>query len=232
METQTQNPTHDTAAPAPKERIINLPPVTLFLVVGLVIFHLVRMYGLTVPQDEALVLTLAFIPMRLHDYGMVDWTPWVTLITYGTLHFGWLHLAMNMAALAAFGSAIERHLGAMRLVALLVVGTIAGALAHFACFPDGIVVLGGLSGGLSTLFAVILGLLQQFRALKPGWRGLATPVIVWVVANCVLGMIGLPGEPGLAIGWVAHLGGFLVGLVALPFLFPSYRLFAKEKSHD
>jgi membrane associated rhomboid family serine protease len=108
----------------------------------------------------------------------------------------------------------------------LLSGILGGALLHLALFSEQRSSLGGISAGLSALLAVILALLQHSRG-QAGWRAMAAPILSWVLLNIVIGVIGLPGVMGqssLAIAWVAHLGGFVAGLIWLPVLWPHYRL--------
>ena len=218
--TAPSTPSHDSEA---SERLVNIPPVTLFLMAVLTAVHLIRLFYLTPAQDNFWVSLLGFVPAYFHQSATTEFLPWANLLSYALLHFGWAHFVMNIAGLAAFGSAVEQSIGAVRYAAVLLFGIIAGALVHFMFFYDSAVLLGGISAGLSALFAVILGLLQQHRVLKRGWRGLALPVTVWIVVNTVLGFIGIPGQPDQTIGWIAHLGGFIAGLACLPVLFPHMR---------
>ncbi|HEY1095891.1 MAG TPA: rhomboid family intramembrane serine protease [Alphaproteobacteria bacterium] len=211
-------------ATSPRERMINVPPVTLILVVFLVGVHLWRTYFLTEDQDMTVIIRLGFLPLNLHDYAFQSIWPWISLVSYASLHFGWTHLIINATGLLAFGAGVERAFGMVRYLLVLVVGIIAGALAHYMFFPDGTTILGGISAGLSALFAVVMGLLQQRR----GWTGMIVPSLVWIGVNIVIGYVGIPGQVGMAIAWVAHLGGFIVGLLALPCLMPAYKICRPE----
>jgi membrane associated rhomboid family serine protease len=53
----------------------------------------------------------------------------------------------------------------------------------------------------------------QFAGGAGGRRGLWLVVILWIVINVVLGQTGMPGMEDAAIAWVAHLGGFVSGLL-------------------
>ena len=216
--------------PPARERLINLPPLTLALLIVLFGIHLMRLFVLTPMQDEELVLLLGFVPARLRILGTHDILPWLNLVTYALLHFGWTHMLVNGVGLAAFGAAAERLIGRLNYSVVLLVGTITGALLHFVFFSTDTVLLGGISAGLSGVFAVVLGVIQQTRQ-RP-WRSLAKPVLAWIVINVVMGLIGVPGQPGLAIAWVAHLGGFVGGLVCLPFFVPAYRFSSQGIAHE
>jgi membrane associated rhomboid family serine protease len=206
-------------------RMINVPPVTLLIVALLSVVQIMRTYMLTPDEDQIWVLRYGFIPLHLREYGLSSIFPWLSLVTYSVLHFGWLHFFVNVTGLLAFGSGVERALGWMRYLVILILSIMAGALLHFIFFSHDTVILGGISAGLSGLFAVVIGLIQQ----RNGWRGLLLPSAVWIIINVVIGYAGIPGQGGLSIAWLAHMGGFIVGLVSLPFVLPAYSFSNRQK---
>jgi membrane associated rhomboid family serine protease len=208
---------HDPAVPT-RERLFSVAPVTLALVLLVIAVHLVRLFVLSDVQDLDLVMSLSFIPAKLLLTGTTSFEPWINLLSYALLHFGWMHLIVNVTGLLAFGTALERFLGWRVYLGILLTGIIAGALFHFIFFSSDSVILGGISAGLSALFAVILGCLQ-----RASWRVLLPGIIAWLAINLLTGLMGVPGQPGLAMAWLAHMGGFFAGLAFLPFLFPAYR---------
>jgi membrane associated rhomboid family serine protease len=205
-------------------RMINVPPVTLFIVALLTFIHIMRVYVLSAEEDQNWVLRFGFIPLHLYEYGLHSIFPWLSTITYSVLHFGWVHFFVNITGVLAFGSGVERAFGWWRYSIVMVLCIMAGALAHFALFSHDTVILGGISAGLSGLFALVIGLIQQ----RNGWRGLFLPALIWVLINIVIGYAGMPGQGGLSIAWIAHMGGFAMGLIALPVLLPAYRF---QKQH-
>jgi membrane associated rhomboid family serine protease len=209
----------------PSEPLFNVPPVTLLLVLVLSAIQLLRVYGFSPEQDQLWVLRLGFIPLHLREYGLSSIFPWFSTITYSLLHFGWLHFVVNITAILAFGAGVERSFGWKRYVVILGATIIAGALTHFIWFSHDVVILGGISAGVSGLFAIVIGMLQQ----RNGWRGLIVPSVIWLAINMVIGNMGMPGQDGLSIAWVAHMGGFIAGLAFLPWIMPAYRVFKSQK---
>ena len=63
----------------------------------------------------------------------------------------------------------------------------------------------GASASISGLFGAIL----RFQAFR---RGFWMLVVLWLVMNAVSGVVGL-GSEGVPVAWVAHVGGFVAGLV-------------------
>lgn len=134
----------------------------------------------------------------------------LTPLTYAFLHADLIHLAINMAFLLAFGTAIERRLGLGRFFALYLVCAVFAAMAsialYFYSFEQTIIV--GASGAVSGLFGAVLRFTTS-RAL--------VVIVIFVISNVILGYTGVPGGGEVrAIAWEAHIGGFLAGFVLFP----------------
>jgi membrane associated rhomboid family serine protease len=188
-----------------RQPIFNLPTVTKWLLIANVAVHLVRL--LLPPRLDAMVLLdFAFIPARYTLPGAFGWMALLDPLTYQFLHGNLPHLAMNMLALVAFGSGVERRIGGGRMLAFALLCGIAAAAAHFAAYPTSVDPVIGFSGALSGLFGGVL----RFIARRGGAR-LWPLVAVFLVMNVVTGETGM-GAAGEAVAWVAHIGGFVAGL--------------------
>lgn len=196
--------------PPARQPIFNIPPATQALIVANVAVHLLRLL-LAPAADDALVSLLAFVPGRYTGPRGIGWPALVDPITYQFLHANLIHLGVNMLALLAFGSGVERHLGGGRMVIFYLVCGVASAAVHFAVYPTSLVPIIGASGAISGLFGGVLRF--QFGGSTGGRRGLWPVVVLWIVVNVVLGQAGMPGMEDTAVAWVAHLGGFVAGLL-------------------
>ncbi|MDB5368251.1 MAG: Rhomboid family protein [Rhodospirillales bacterium] len=191
---------------SPSEPALNLAPATARLILLFLVIHLIR---LVLPDsiDQTLVETTAVIP-ALYTQGEFDvswlWRPF----TYMALHGGWLHLLVNLAMLAALGSGVERAVGAKRFLAIFFACGVAGAAAHVAAYPDSTDAIVGASGGISGLFAAIVLAIRQ----RSGQRLLPLAAI-WIAVMVVTGALGIGGDGEQNIAWVAHVGGFVAGLI-------------------
>ncbi|MGE0152649.1 MAG: rhomboid family intramembrane serine protease [Reyranellaceae bacterium] len=192
--------------PQGREPILNLPPVTAALAVVLLAIHGLREF-LDVATDNWLVLTFGVIPARFTaGPGLLDL---LSLVSYMLLHGSWLHLGFNLVALVAFGAGIERLLGGGRMLFALLLGGVGGVLLHILLYAGDPTPLIGASGGLSALF----GLTMFALAMRSGgWRRLLSVTALWLGLNLAFGLIGVPGEEGVEIAWVAHMGGYFAGL--------------------
>jgi membrane associated rhomboid family serine protease len=119
------------------------------------------------------------------------------LVTSLFLHFGVVHLAMNMLAVWIFGLEVERREGSVRTVAVfLVAGLVGGATAYL--FHPPFAQVAGASGGVFGLLGVAL-----VRTIRSGQS--AQSLIGLLIINLFIG-IAVPG-----ISLAAHGGGFVAG---------------------
>ncbi|TML23341.1 MAG: rhomboid family intramembrane serine protease [Actinobacteria bacterium] len=120
------------------------------------------------------------------------------LFTAMFLHFGVIHLLMNMWALWILGRPLEAMFGSLRFLAIYLVCGLGGNVAAYVFQP------GALSAGASTaIFGLFAVLFVALRRLKLSTAG--------VVPIIVLNLIFTISVPGISIA--GHLGGFLAGAV-------------------
>lgn len=195
------------------EPAINLPPFTLALIAANVLaFGATRMLGGDMVWRA--IDTFGFVPAR-YGGGMSDgFAAIYTPITYQFLHGDWVHLAVNMVSLAAFGTGIERRIGGPSMMSVYLLCGLLAAAAHFAIYPASVDPVIGASGAISGLMGGVLRLMRQGRRAGGGLVGFA---FVWAVSIALLGITGLPGDGGAQIAWIAHLGGFAAGLLLFRF---------------
>lgn len=192
-----------------REPILNLPPMVAALLLVNISIHLVRLL-LPADLDVAIVLTFGFVPIRYSGLVPFDWPVLVAPVTYQFLHSGAVHIIANMAMLMAFGAGVERRIGPRRFLAFTLLCGVLAIVAHFAIFWDSTAPVIGASGAISGLFGGVL----RFMPRLGGWRRLAPLVSLWIGVSVLFGISGLPGAEEIA--WVAHIGGFAVGLLLFP----------------
>lgn len=198
--------------PKNNEPMINLPPVTKYILLGLLAIHLFTFFWPNKDVIGWIYLNLGFIPA--HFTGAEPFKIWYVFapLTHMFLHGSWLHIAMNGVMLLAFGSGIEKWLGPRRMLEIFLFSGLCGAILHFILNIDSVAPVVGASGGLSGLFAAALIMMSRYGG-QTGRFGIWPFVLLWIGISVILGGMGSPD--GAQIAWAAHIGGFLGGFLIL-----------------
>lgn len=199
-----------------RQPAINLPPVTAIIAGVLIGIHLLRQF-FPPSLDDQVLLNFALIPTRLTEAPLSIGAV-ATLFTHMLLHGGWLHLLVNTGMLLAFGAGLERIIGPRAMLAIMLASGLAGGLAHLVTYAHDNVPMLGASGALSGAFAAMMFIMSQRRQ---NWRFLAGISALWLALNVVMGQFGMPGlgaEGDVEIAWVAHVGGYVAGLIGMAIL--------------
>lgn len=174
------------------------------VVVPLLIAVNVVVYALTAFQAGDVMnnyLSPVFADGVLWPEAVVLIDEWWRLLTSGFLHYGLLHLAMNMLALWVLGRDLEMLLGRVRFLAVYFLSMFAGAVAVFVLGEPG-TATAGASGAIYGLMGAVLVAVLRLR-LNP------TTAIAIIVLNVFLSM-SIPN-----ISLLGHLGGLVAGAVAM-----------------
>ncbi len=126
---------------------------------------------------------------------------WWRLITAAFLHYGPLHLAMNMVSLWWIGGPLEHVIGRARFVLLYLVSGLAGSAGALLVTPNAATV--GASGAIFGIFGAVFVLERQGAAIFGGS----------VVGLIVLNLAFTFAVPGISRG--GHIGGLLGGALAM-----------------
>jgi membrane associated rhomboid family serine protease len=132
--------------------------------------------------------------------GIVAQGEWWRLFTSGFLHYGPVHLALNMIALYILGRDLEPLLGRLRFTAVYLVSLLGGGIAVFV-FGDINQAVAGASGAVFGLMGGIAVVTFRLK-LNPG------PALGIIALNVFIS-VTLPG-----ISLLGHLGGLVVGAIA------------------
>ena len=160
---------------------------------------------------ESVVQTLGFIPAKWSRFAGL------TTMTSFFIHAGWFHLLGNAYFLWLAGDNVEDFLGPRRFLVLVVLATLAGAVAHGVFDPNPQTPCVGASGGISGLMAFYA---LRFPRAKLHLRFFLMwvfrlPFWLWFLFWVGLQVLGaFEQASGMsAISAAAHLGGATMGLV-------------------
>ena len=149
---------------------------------------------------------------------------WLTLLTCTFLHGGLLHFAGNMLFLWIFGDNVEDDLSHGRYFAFYLVTGLFASLSHvvstFVLGDNPFIPSPGASGAISGVMGGYLVLHPHRRVRVIMFRMLTTvpgyvAVGLWFVFQLIsaLGVIGQGPEAGGGVAFMAHIGGFVAGVV-------------------
>jgi membrane associated rhomboid family serine protease len=126
---------------------------------------------------------------------------WYRLVTAGFLHFGIIHIALNMWLLFQLGQLLEPAIGRVRFGLLYFAALLAGSAGALLLEPNTLV--GGASGAVFGLMgAAFVGL--RHRGVNPLSTGLGTVLVLNLIFTFTI--------PGISIG--GHIGGIIGGAIA------------------
>jgi membrane associated rhomboid family serine protease len=132
------------------------------------------------------------------------------------LHGSILHLLGNMLFLWIFGNNIEDKRGHVQYAIFYLISGVVATAAHVAIDPSSTVPMVGASGAIAGVMGaylvmfpnarirslIILGFFVLFRDIRAKWL-----LGIWFVMQFFT-------APNSGVAWMAHVGGFVVGLVA------------------
>jgi membrane associated rhomboid family serine protease len=146
-----------------------------------------------------------------------------TMFTSLFLHAGWVHLIGNMWFLWVFGEGLEDELGHWRFLAFYFFCGFFSCIFHVLAASSLTAPLIGASGAIA-------GVLGGYMLLRPKspihtlvlWRlkveFTTLPAFLWLGLWLALQFYGL--RQGGAVAWMAHLGGFFIGLFTVKLFTP------------
>lgn len=122
---------------------------------------------------------------------------WWRLLASGFLHYGPIHLAVNMLALWILGRDMEILLGRVRFAALYLVSLLGGAVSVYAFDA----VDRGTAGASGAIYGLLGGMLIAVIRLR------LNPA--YAIGTIVLNLVLTVSIPGISL--LGHLGGLVVG---------------------
>ncbi len=199
------------------------PYVTVALIAANVAVFLLQM--LQPPEvQQAFVYAWGAIPRDVAlgwDLLPAIPTAWLTLVTSMFLHGGLLHLGGNMLYLWIFGNNIEDRLGHTKFLIFYLVGGLAAALSHIFFDASSTMPMVGASGAISAVLGAYMLAYPRAHVVVLVWivvfiRFIRVPAIlvlgVWFFMQ-FSGFAGDMNRTGGGVAWLAHIGGFIAGVV-------------------
>ena len=182
---------------------------SVIIAVNVVVFIVMTASGTGFLDGRPSALFLRFsllpdVPGGSHPYAGIANGEYYRLVTAMFLHFGLLHLAVNMYVLFAVGPTVERAFGRLRYAGLYLLAGLGGSVSSFLFGP----VLETAAGASGAIFGLFGAYYVVARRMRVG----TGPILVTIVLNLVISV----AVPNIDIR--AHLGGLVVGAVAAAIL--------------
>ncbi|MDA7942142.1 MAG: rhomboid family intramembrane serine protease [Nitrosopumilus sp.] len=148
--------------------------------------------------------------------------PLMTLLSSTFMHGGLMHLGGNMLFLWIFGDNIEQKFGKAKYLGIYLAWGIGAGLAHILAASDSVVPAVGASGAISGVLGAYLIMfpkhrIMTFLMLGFFWRMMHIQakwfLPFWLIfQNLLPFFIGGFGVAGGGVAYLAHIGGFVIGL--------------------
>jgi len=201
-----------------------------FVTIGLIVVNVLAFFlEINQPSESALQSFIEAWGVVPREYAAgrdlppgIPYPFWATLITSMFLHGGWGHLGGNMLFLWIFGDNIEHRLGHLRFLMFYLICGLAAGLAHIVFNSGSMVPTVGASGAISGVLGGYLLLFPRNRVYVMTYGGVATvPAMLmlglWILLQFVNGFGSIANTPETGgVAYLAHIGGFIAGLVLAP----------------
>ncbi len=170
-----------------------------FIIIAICVLNFIREYQLMKEDSEDIALQKSGALIK----PLYTKKELYRLLTAGFVHMSAGHLLMNLYCMYNLGCYIEMLLG-HGMFLLLILGSIIVGNACALFIGRDVSISGGLSGGIYGLLAFELKLILMLGGISAvlGNRSLMVTMLINLSFNF------MPG-----VGWKAHLGGFIFGML-------------------
>ncbi len=151
----------------------------------------------------------------------------LTLVSSMFMHGGLLHLVANMLYLWIFGANVEDCMGRGRFIFFYLLCGLIAAGSHILSSPNSKLPMVGASGAVSGVLGGYLLLYPRAKILTLLFFGFFMRLVeipatlllgLWIIIQLINSLQGSEGTGG-GVAWLAHIGGFLAGLILIQFFY-------------
>jgi membrane associated rhomboid family serine protease len=152
---------------------------------------------------------------------------YLSFLTNMFLHGGWLHIIGNMWFLHLFGSTVEDRMGHGRFLLFYLLSGVGSSVIYFMADIHSTIPAFGASGAIAGVMGAYIVMFPRARILTlipifffPLFVELSAFVYIgfWFLLQLLSGTLSFASPAtGGGIAWWGHIGGFIAGIVLLPF---------------
>lgn len=190
-----------------------ITPIVTYVLIALNVL----VFFLELNNGEAFIERWAFIPSRFLANPVGDS---VTLFTSMFMHAGWAHLLGNMLYLWIFGDNVEDRLGHGLYFVFYILCGLAATFAQLAISLGSSVANVGASGAIAGVLGAYLIMFPRGRVnvlLGRFVTPMSALVVIgfWILIQIFsqISVFSAGGQEGGGVAYMAHIGGFVAGVV-------------------
>jgi membrane associated rhomboid family serine protease len=193
-------------------RPLRLPLITALIIAANVVMFLVELIG-----GDAFIQRWSLVPADI-----VAGRNWITILTSMFMHASLMHILGNMLFYWVFGPEIEDVMGPLRYLVFYLFGGLVATIAQVAMDPSSTVPNLGASGAIAAVMGAFLITYPRDKirtVLLLGWfvRITLVPAVIlvglWFLIQVFSEVGALAQTQGGGVAYMAHVGGFLFGMV-------------------
>ncbi|GAB1855771.1 rhomboid family intramembrane serine protease [Flavobacteriaceae bacterium MHTCC 0001] len=193
-----------------KDKLLRLNVLEKLIVINVTVFILGHVLRLIFKLPKETSLTWLELPNGFSRFIVKPWS----IITYAFVHYGVFHLAFNMLLLYFVGRIFINLFSPKMALNVYFLGAIFGGLLYFLCYDF---LPGSGVGALVGASAAVIALLIFLCTYMPNKevRLFTISVKLWYIgaATVLLDVLRLFGSDTNGGGYLAHLGGALLGYI-------------------
>jgi membrane associated rhomboid family serine protease len=204
-------------------------PVATISIIGLnIVVFLMQMMSLD--NAENIVYAYGAIPHNIISFESDQpISPPLTIFSSMFMHGGIFHILGNMLYLWIFGNNIEDRLGHVRFIVFYLFCGVVAAFSHALANPGSEVPMIGASGAVSGVLGAYILTYPFARVHTIVFLGFFVTVIkipalivigFWAIIQVVNGLVAQSVLNQGGVAWLAHVGGFIVGLATIKLWLP------------
>lgn len=178
------------------------------------------------------------VPLGRDRFGRLvyrDINPFFSILTSIFMHGSFFHLIGNMLFLWIFGNNIEDYLGKMRFIFFYLACGVGASLIHVLFNFNSMVPVIGASGAVSGVMGAYLVLYPHAKVRTLVFlffiiTFVDVPAFVFLIVWFVFQFFYAGGQSGIA--WLAHVGGFLLGVLLIKMMQRRPRIRVRPRGPD
>jgi membrane associated rhomboid family serine protease len=195
------------------DRSLRITPVVTYVLIALNAL----VFFLELNGGEAFIQRWAFVPSRFLADPVGDFA---TLFTSMFMHAGWVHLLGNMLYLWIFGNNVEDRLGHATFTLFYLLCGLGATFAQLAVSTGSNIPNLGASGAIAGVLGGYILMFPRGRVnVLMGRAIVAMPALVvlglWILLQIFssVGAFTASTQTGGGIAYMAHIGGFVAGII-------------------